>query len=46
MLFIEKGFKAKEMIMGGVNFKWNRHVVKQMFSDVPAEKGFKLLWVN
>jgi hypothetical protein len=46
MLFIEKGFKAKEMIMGGVNFKWNKYVVKQMFSNVPAEKGFKLLWVD
>ena len=46
LFFIEKGAKAKEMIMGNVNLKWGQYSIQKMFSDIPARKGFRPLWEN
>ena len=41
LFFIEKGAKAKEMILGEVKLDWGEYCIKGGFTDIPAGKGLK-----
>lgn len=41
---LEKGWKAKQMILGRVSLNYGKHIISGIYCDIPNKKGFRPLW--